>query len=64
MTTQTRNSTRTTALPTIGLRGFIRWILQADARYRAAQKLKNAPDFRLSDMGMSRRDAESAFQKR
>lgn len=64
MTGQTRNRARTISFRAIDLRVPLNWILQAEARYRAAQKLKNAPDFRLRDMGMSRHDAETAFRKR
>lgn len=34
-----------------------------DARYRQAQKLREMPDERLADMGLTRRDALTAFRR-
>lgn len=36
----------------------------ADQRFRDAQKLKLLSDERLEDMGMTRSDAEGAFQRK
>lgn len=43
---------------------FLNLIADADSRYRQKQKLKNLPDERLEDMGMTRRDADMAFYQR
>lgn len=34
-----------------------------EARQREAHKLRNMPDERLADMGMTRADAENAFRR-
>ncbi|MEM9899194.1 MAG: DUF1127 domain-containing protein [Pseudomonadota bacterium] len=38
-------------------------IVVANQRYREAQTLKSLPDYRLTDMGMTRDDADRAFHQ-
>lgn len=45
-------------------RRLLNAVLDADARYRQAHKLRNLPDERLQDMGISRQEANVAFYAR
>ena len=45
----------------IGLR-FLDWLVALDAGYRNAHKLAHAADERLADMGITRSEAEAAFE--
>lgn len=51
------------ARPGSMLMHVLTWLEQRDRRYRAAQKLRNLPDERLEDMGMTRADAETAYRR-
>lgn len=42
----------------------IKWLLRLEADYREADKLKKADDTRLQDMGLTRKQADTAFYGR
>lgn len=56
--------TRTTPVRRFRPIGVLIWLVEADRRYREARKLREMPEFRLRDMGMTREDADAAFQRR
>ena len=39
----------------------VQWLLRLDAAYREAQKLKKTEDHYLADMGITRKQADTAF---
>ena len=43
------------------LLNILNWIAEKDAIYRQATKLRNTPDERLADMGLTRQQANRAF---
>ena len=47
----------------IGLR-LLDWLVALDAGYRNARRLADASEERLSDMGISRNEAEAEFEGR
>lgn len=47
--------------PIVSLLG---WLVEANRRYRESVKLRNLPDERLYDMGLSRNEADTAFLRR
>ena len=47
--------------PAVSLLG---WLVEANRNYRESVKLKNMPDERLYDMGISREEADTAFLRR
>ena len=46
-----------------GLR-LLDWLVKLDAGYRNAHRLASASDERLTDMGISRTEAEAEFERR
>jgi len=40
---------------------LLNWFAEHDRRFREKQRLNNLPIERLADMGMTRKDADSAF---
>ncbi|MYM54787.1 hypothetical protein [Thalassovita mangrovi] len=42
----------------------LNWIADADCRYREKQMLKNLPDERLEDIGITREEAKLLFCRR
>ncbi len=63
MTVTKRTATRTTASfsRSVGLKAVIGWFVEADRRYREFRRLRQMPDVRLKDMGMTRKEADHAF---
>ena len=61
--TQTRSVStyRPHRKPAVSLLG---WLVEANRRYRESVKLRNMPDERLYDMGISREEADAAFLRR
>lgn len=39
----------------------LNWLVDRDAAYRASHKLRNMPDERLEDMGITREGANTAY---
>ncbi len=57
-------STRTAQSPRSfawSFKDLMNWVVEKDQTYRQARKLADMPDERLKDMGMTRRDADTAF---
>lgn len=64
ITTQTTRIAATRIERDTSVRFLLRvlnWIAERDRRYREKQKLLGLPDERLVDMGMKRKDANTAF---
>jgi len=55
------NTNRTARTPVL-LR-ILNWLAERDEAYRMACKLRDMPDVRLKDMGLTRQDANRAFQR-
>ena len=47
--------------PAVSLLG---WLVEANRRYRESVKLRNMPDERLRDLGISRKEADQSFLRR
>ncbi|MDU8927308.1 hypothetical protein RXV86_07920 [Alisedimentitalea sp. MJ-SS2] len=62
-TENTRTVNETSFAPTAWIVGFLAWLVECDRRYREAHKLRNLPDERLQDMGMTRSDAKNAYRR-
>lgn len=63
MTNMTKTAHRATTNTPIWLRA-LNWLADRDAAYRASHKLRNMPDERLEDIGITREDANAAFYQR
>ena len=42
---------------------LLNWIVEANRQYREKQKLQKMPDERLADMGLTRKEANTAFYR-
>ncbi|MCP5075050.1 MAG: hypothetical protein GY947_17385 [Rhodobacteraceae bacterium] len=42
----------------------LNWLASREDRFRQEHKLRNLPDERLDDMGMTRQDVKTAFRRR
>ncbi|WP_137700281.1 hypothetical protein [Marimonas lutisalis] len=62
MHTETNTARRAPNTP-IWLRA-LNWLADRNAAYRASHKLRNMPDERLDDMGITRDEANAAFYHR
>lgn len=60
VTSTARPAARQATRTPIWLRA-LNWLADRDAAYRASRKLRNMPDERLEDMGISREEANAAF---
>lgn len=62
MTIRTQTRPDATYLPDLNpARSLLGWLVEANRRYREAVKLRDQPEARLRDMGISRAEADRGF---